>query len=106
MNETDDPRAAFIEAALWHGPLDEAQSILAAHPEIASSDIHTAAILGDDSAVRRFVERDPASATAKGGSRGWDPLTYLCFSKYLRLDRARSDGFVRAATTLLDAGAN
>src|SRR5262249_35288959 len=30
----------------------------------------------------------------------------LCFSRYLRLDRARSDGFVRAATALLDAGAS
>ena len=28
------------------------------------------------------------------------------FSKYLRLDRARSDGFVRAAKALLDAGAS
>jgi len=43
---------------------------------------------------------------AKGGSHGWDALTYLCFSKYLRLDPARSDGFVRAATALLDARAN
>jgi ankyrin repeat protein len=33
-------------------------------------------------------------------------LTHLCFSKYLRLDRSRSDGFVRAATALLDAGAS
>jgi ankyrin repeat protein len=106
MVEADDPRAAFIDAALWHGPLDRAESILAAHPEIASSDIHTAAILGDDAAVGRFLAQDPASATAKGGPRGWDALTHLCFSKYLRLDRARSVGFVRAATVLLDAGAN
>src|SRR2546421_9461926 len=106
MAETDDPRASFIDAALWHGPLEPAASILAAHPEIASSDIHTAAILGDDEAVRRFLAQDPANATAKGGPRGWDALTHLCFSKYLRLDRARSDGFVRAATALLDAGAS
>lgn len=106
MAETEDPRAAFIDAALWHGQLDHAESILAAHPEIASSDIHTAAILGDDAAVRRFLAQDPANATAKGGPRGWNALTHLCFSKYLRLDRARSDGFVRAATILLDAGAS
>jgi hypothetical protein len=75
-------------------------------PEIAGTDIHTAAILGDDTAVLRFLELDPANATAKGGPRGWDALTHLCFSKYLRLDRSRSDGFVRAATALLDAGAS
>jgi ankyrin repeat protein len=80
--------------------------MLAAHPEIAGSDIHTAAILGDDAAVRRFLDLDGANATAKGGPRGWDALTHLCFSKYLRLDGARSDSFVRAATALLDAGAS
>jgi len=106
MIETDDPRAAFIDAALWHGPIESAEAILAAHPGIASSDIHTAAILGDDAAVERFLELDPANATAKGGPRGWDALTHLCFSKYLRLDRGRSESFVRAATSLLDAGSS
>src|SRR5260370_6485375 len=106
MTGTDDPRAAFIEASLWHGSLDRSEAILAAHPEIAGSDIHTAAILGDDAAVRRFLELDPSSAIEKGGPRGWDALTHLCFSKYLRLDRARSDGFVPAAAALLDHGAS
>lgn len=106
MAEIDDPRAAFIDASVWHGPLDRAEAILAAHPEIGGSDIHTAAILGDDAAVRRFLDLDPANATAKGGPRGWDALTHLCFSKYLQRDRARSDSFVRAATALLDAGAS
>ena len=76
------------------------------HPEVAGSNIYTAAILGDDEGVQRFIERDPAAAIVKGGPRGWDALTYLCFSRYLRLDRARSDSFVRAATALLDAGAS
>src|SRR5688572_15253548 len=110
---TTDPLADFIDAACvpldsGHatGTLDRAEAILAAHPDVASSDIHPAAILGDDAAVRLFVERDPRHATAKGGPRGWDALTHLCFSRYLRLDRARSDGFVRAAEALLDAGAS
>src|SRR5207244_11978739 len=47
-----------------------------------------------------------SSDLAKGGPRVWDALTYLCFSKYLRLDRTRSEGFVRAARALLDAGAS
>jgi ankyrin repeat protein len=105
--------AAFIDAACVpldtghsSGTLERAETILAAHPEIANSGIHAAAILGDDAAVRRIVERDPGSATAKGGPRGWDALTHLCFSRYLRLDRTRSEGFVRAARALLDAGAS
>jgi ankyrin repeat protein len=103
---TGDPKAEFLDAAVWHGTLERADAILAAHPEIAGSDIYMAAILADDAAVRRFLETDPANATAKGGPRGWDALTYLCFSKYLRLDPARSEAFVRAATALLDAGAS
>jgi ankyrin repeat protein len=101
-----DPRGAFIEAAVWHGPLDDAAAILAAHPEIASSDIHVAALLGDGAAVQRFLAADPAGATAKSPPLGWDALTHLCFSKYLRLDSARSAGFVAAARALLEAGAS
>src|SRR2546430_8833357 len=99
-----DPRADFLLAATWHGTLESAAAVLAAHPEIASSDIYTAAVLGDAAAVQRFLALDPANAAAQGSPRGWDALTYLCFSKYLRLERARSEGFVRAARALLDAG--
>src|SRR2546425_751277 len=86
------PVAAFLDSCVWHGSLERAEAILAEHPEVASSDIHTAAVLGDDAAVRRFLALDAGIATAKGGPRGWDALTYLCFSKYLRLDPARSGG--------------
>ncbi len=113
VTNTGDPLAAFIEAACVpldkghaSGTLERAEAILAAHPEVASSDIHTAAILGDDAAVRRLLELDAGNATAKGGPHDWDALTHLCFSRYLRLDHTRSDGFVRAAKALLDAGAS
>jgi ankyrin repeat protein len=106
MLHQEDSHAVFIEASVWHGSLDRSKQILGAHPEVASQDIHAAAILGDDVSVRRFLVLDPANAIAKGGPRGWDALTHLCFSKYLRLDRARTSGFVRAATALLDAGAS
>src|SRR5580700_4746367 len=109
----DRPVAAFIEAACVprdslhsSGTLQRAEAILAAHPEVRNSDIHTAAILGDAAAVRRFLALDRRNATAKGGPYGWDALTHLCFSRYLRLDRARSGGFVAAAKALLDAGAS
>lgn len=120
-NTAGDPVATFIKAACVpmdsshaSGTLDRAESVLAAHPEIAISNIHVAAILGDDATVRRFLAFDPGNATAKGGPYGWDALTHLCFSRYLRLDHTlehtldhtRSDGFVRAATALLDAGAS
>src|SRR5947209_15118814 len=90
------PVAAFIEAAIWHGTLDAAEAILAAHPEIARTSIHVAAILGDDAAVRRFIAADPRNVTTKEAPYGGDALVYLCLSKYLRLDKTRSDAFLRA----------
>ena len=109
----EDPVAAFIRAACVprndshaSGTLEEAEMILARYPKVALANIHTAAIRADEEAVRGFLARDPGSATAKGGPEGWDALTHLCFSRYLRLDKSRSEAFVRTARTLLDAGAD
>lgn len=102
----DTPLESFIRESAWHGTLDAADAILAANPAIAGSNIYTAAILGDDVAVQRFLSLDPQLATAKGGPLDHDALTYLCFSRYLRLDASRSEGFMRSAKALLDAGAN
>jgi ankyrin repeat protein len=88
------------------GTLEQAEAILAAKPEIGTSNMFAAAVLGDDSTVRRFITTSSANATTKGGPHGWDPLTYVCFSKYLRLVPQRSEGFVRAAEALLNAGAS
>jgi ankyrin repeat protein len=111
--ETGDPQAAFIEAACvprdashGSGTLEEAERLLSQYPAVARSSIHTAAILADQAVVASWVAADPHSATAIGGPRGWDALTHLCFSRYLRLDPTRSEAFVRTARVLLDAGAS
>ncbi len=111
--EIKDPVATFIEVACiprhddhTSGPLEHAQLILSRYPEVATANIHTAAILADESTVRAWVSRDPAQTTAKGGPHGWDALTHLCFSRYLRLDPSRSEDFLRTAQTLIDAGAS
>ncbi len=113
MSTTGNPHDDFIRAACVprddlhvSGTIDRAEAILAAHPQVAGASIHAAAVLGDEDGVRRFIAADAANATAKGGPYGWDALTHLCFSSYLRFDPARSDGFVRAAEALLDAGAS
>ena len=109
----NDALGRFIDAACVpldsghaSGTLERAQEILSAHPDLPDRSIHAAAILGDAAALRRFLNRDAGNATAKGGPRGWDALTHLCFSRYLRLDHARSAGFVDAAGALLEAGAS
>jgi len=88
------------------GTLDRANELLAAHPSIAGNTIYAAAVLGDETAIRHFISVDKGNATIKGGPYEWDALTWLCFSKYLRLDPARSDAFIRSAAALLEAGAD
>jgi len=104
--EGDDPRAAFIHAAIWHGKLDLAEQIRARHPDLIGNDLATAAVLGDDATVRKFITADPASVNRRGPPFGGDALNYLALSKYLRLEPARTPGFLRAAAALLDAGAD
>jgi len=100
MDATDD----FIKASVWYGPADEAEALLGSSPFIAESSIYTAALLGNDAAVRRFLAEDASLATSKGGALGWDALTYLCFSRFLRY---RPPGtFVAAAEALIGAGAD
>jgi len=108
-----DPVSAFIEVACVprhsshsSGTLEHAEIILSRFPHVATSSIYTSAILANESAVRGFLSHDPKTATAAGGPYGWDALTHLCFSRYLKLDHQRSDAFVATARVLLDAGAN
>jgi ankyrin repeat protein len=104
MNE--ERRIAFIEAAIFYGGLDEAEQMLASHPEIATSDIHTAAITGNVALVRDLLAENAANATAVSEPYGGTALAYLCLSKYLRLNNGNGDNFVQAAAALLDAGAD
>jgi ankyrin repeat protein len=117
VNETlasQDPYRDFVRAACapldgtshQAGDLAEANGILSEFPNLATKDIFVAAILGDNETVQQFLVKNPKSAKRKGGPNKWDALTYLCFSRYLRLDEVRSDDFVDTATALLRAGAN
>ena len=113
LDDITDPVNTFIEFACvpihgWHvsGTLEHAELILARHPHVTAASIYAAAIVADESTVRAFLVHDPSLATATGGPHQWDALTYLAFSRYLRLDKARSDAFVSTARVLLDAGAS
>jgi ankyrin repeat protein len=112
-DQSRDPLAAFIEAACvplegghGAGTLEEAEVLLAEQPLLADQSPFAAAVVGDDAAIRRALAADRTVATARGGPRGWDALTYLCFSRYLRLAKERSAGLLRSAALLLDQGAD
>jgi ankyrin repeat protein len=113
VEEIEDPLNTFIEIASvdrhgWHssGTLEHADMILARYPEVTTGSVYSAAVLGDEAGVRSWLARDAALAKAAGGPRQWDALTYLCFSRYLRIDQSRSDAFISTARALLEAGAD
>jgi ankyrin repeat protein len=101
-----------------------AMRLLDRHPEIAGASFQTAVVCGDLDTVNRALASDPAAATrADGepgeragvggegdlvkrdwGAKGWEPLSYLCFTR-LPL-KAIAANAVAIATALLDHGAN
>jgi ankyrin repeat protein len=113
LGELDDPYGTFLEVACvdrhgWHssGTLEHAELLLARYPGVATESIFSSAVLANEAAVRDLLKRDASLAVAKGGPHGWDALTYLCFSRYLRIEKERSASFVACARALLEAGAN
>jgi ankyrin repeat protein len=113
LADLPDPVAAFIEAACVprhdghrSGTLEYAQLILERYPHVATANIHTAAILADEPTVKKLLTQNPNDATDTGGPHNWNALTHLCFSRYLHLDKSRSEAFVNTARTLLDARAS
>lgn len=111
LGDLHNPADTFLEFACvdrhgWHGSgtLEHAEMIRSRYPEVSAANIYCASVLGEAATVRAFLARDPSLATAKGGPHGWDALTYLCFSRYLRIDKARSESLVDSARALLEAG--
>ena len=58
-----------------------ARRMLAEHPSLAVTSIHTAAAVGDVAAARALLTADDALANAEGGPHGWPPLLYLTSSR-------------------------
>ena len=73
--------------------------------EAAEDSIFLASALGHVEAVQNILRDAPSLAKQKGGPRDWDPLTYLCYSHFLRSPLAESD-FIATAEMLLQAGAD
>jgi hypothetical protein len=59
----------------------EAAQLLAATPALVDASVHAAAAAGDVDALRVHLDRDAASVTRAGTSRGWAPLLALCYSR-------------------------
>ncbi|MCA1594832.1 MAG: ankyrin repeat domain-containing protein [Chloroflexi bacterium] len=103
----------FLEAATpapgqshRSGSITAAGELLHGDPALAAASIYTAAVTGDDVTARKLLSRDRTLAAAKGGPRDWEPILYLCFSRFLRFEPDRTPAFVRTAQLLLQHGAD
>jgi ankyrin repeat protein len=84
----------------WDGDPVVARRILNRYPAVAHDSLFAAAACGDVAEVERRLARDPAAASATGGSREWSALAYAVYS---RLDAVNA---VTIARLLLAAGAD
>jgi ankyrin repeat protein len=96
--------AEFVKAALRD--LRRAEEMLAEHPELASAGFYAALVLGDVRQVEVALRESPDMATAKGGPMEWEPLVYVCFSRFAIPNPARLADFVGTARLLLNHGAD
>lgn len=97
-------RATFAD--FRSGTLAHAAELLRADPGLATADIYAASVTGGERRIAALLRRDPALAITPGGPRGWPPLLYLCFSRYLRLRPRSAERFARCARLLLARGAD
>src|SRR5262245_49269354 len=103
--ELDAAVEQFIEAATG-GRRDRAERLLTRHPGIAGANFYTALLLGDAAAIERRLTAEPTIATTPGGSRGWEPLHYVCHSAVIGASASREAGLVTIARRLIALGAD
>jgi ankyrin repeat protein len=96
--------ADFVNAAL--GDARRAEEMLARHPKIGGAGLFAALVLGDVQRVERALDESPQIATAKGGPRGWEPLLYVCFSRFANGSSNRARDLTETAQLLLSRGAD
>jgi len=84
------------------GTLKWARELLKANPGLATADVYAACLTGNERRIAELLRADPAAATTPGGPRGWVPLLYLCYSRYLRLSPRGAERYARCGRLLLE----
>ena len=95
----------FVDAATESRP-DRAERLLGLYPTMANANFHAALLLGDVERVESYLSRRPALATERSGTRGWEPLLYLCYTSLRFGPTSRRDGLVKITRRLLELGAD
>jgi ankyrin repeat protein len=95
---------AFVQAAL--DDTGRADRMLSAFPAIAWAGLYPCLVLGDLEQAEGILREAPAMAVAPGGPCGWQPLLYVCFSRFAQGGSSRAGGIVEVAQALIARGAD
>lgn len=97
--------AGDIAGGMMRAQAGVAARVLADRPDIARHDPYLACATGDTETIAREIARDPDWINKPGGPLALPPLIAVTHSSLIRLPAFR-DRLVKAATMLLDAGAD
>ena len=86
--------------------LRAAQEILTRRPELADADLYSALVTGNVRRAEQAAAEGENFAATKGGPRGWEPLVYVCFSRFANARSGRADNLIETARLLLSRGAD
>ena len=93
--------------AIVEGDAATMQRVLAAHPDVAKTYLHTAAAAVDEATVNAWLARDASVAKQPlAPGRGWTPIECLAASPLAVLDPEGAAASERIARVLLAAGAD
>jgi hypothetical protein len=95
----------FVRCATGNVPA-RALRLLALHPGIAHASLYTELVLGDATAVKARLQKDPEAARRAGGLQSWEPLLYVCHTCLHQGVSERAAGLVTIARELLLQKAN
>ena len=96
---------AFLNA-VSNQDIVRAEEIVQADPELVTTSLHIAAVLGRNDAVERILAGDPEQIRLRAGSEGGEPLLWLGYSPFHGQSPERDEGLAACARALLDAGAD
>ena len=94
----------FVDTALTD--LRRAEEMLEKHSDLASAGLYPALVLGDVTHVEQALRDEAGYTRRKGGPQNWEPLLYVCFSRFSAARSSRAAALVKTARVLLGAGAD
>ncbi len=92
--------------ALRNDEHDLAYDLLQTHPALASFSVHTAAAVGDEQTLRRFLADSAANATAPSTPDGIEPIIFAAAGDIKTRLHVSDTARAAVVSALLDAGAS